>query len=142
MANPRYYRVAPGSRGSTVSGVRLLHIVKSGGHRGVRRGTRMVYDLSQKEVPRESDRLAGTGRIDLAKLSDQLGTPYIKGHVAYGRGIQYAIRIHEEVHWNFKVPGTKAKYLEDPLKAVAVFFAAIVADEVHASLARSLPRIL
>jgi hypothetical protein len=141
MPNPAYYSLPAGFRSNTVSKARLLQLHRRGTVNAIKRCLQMQFALSQKEVPRESERLAQSGRKVPPSLSDDLGNR-ITGHVVYGGpGIPYAARIHEEVTWNFKVPGTKAKYVEDPLKAIATFFAAVIADEVHASLARSLPRI-
>lgn len=88
--------------------------------------TNDLLGQAQREAPVEEGTLRGSGS---ARVIDVGGK--IVGEVSFDT--VYAARQHEEVTWRHP-KGGKAKYLEDPLKAMAPRYLAALAAAVRKAL--------
>ena len=77
-------------------------VIRSAGTEGTRRALETLLDHSKKLVPRDTGRLAASGRVEMSGS---------EGRVLYDT--EYAVIQHERT--DFAHPGGgQAKYLEDP----------------------------
>lgn len=83
---------------------------------GVKKHTLNVFAETQARVPRESGRLAGTGRVEEKPTEGTKATNTIwYGEPGEGPGIvDYAAAVHEILDAKHEPP-TSAKYVEQPL---------------------------
>lgn len=72
-----------------------------------------------REAPVDEGTLRGSGRVEVEDRGDTMS-------VEVSFSTPYAARQHEEVTWNHP-KGGKAKYLEDPLKAMSQRYLAALA---------------
>lgn len=76
---------------------------------GLRQELTKIYDTSQKFCPIDTGYLRSTGFIEIT------GSGFnSRGYVGYSA--EYAMIVHEALHFSFKTPGTGAKYLERAIK--------------------------
>jgi hypothetical protein len=78
---------------------------------------------AQREAPVEEGTLRGSGAVEVSEDSNSIS-------VEVSFSTVYAARQHEEVTWNHP-KGGKAKYLEDPLKAMSQRYLAALAAAIR-----------
>jgi hypothetical protein len=78
---------------------------------------------AQREAPVDEGTLRGSGAVEVSERGDVLS-------VEVSFSTVYAARQHEEVTWNHP-KGGKAKYLEDPLKAMSRRYVAALAAAIR-----------
>lgn len=87
-----------------------------------------VMAVSQRQVPVDTGRLRATATV---------GGPVDTGNgpeVPLGYGTDYALYVHERTDMRHNAP-TKAKFLEDPLRAAAVGFKERLAKRIKQNMA-------
>lgn len=75
-------------------------------------------------------KISGVGR--LRKVFQDTRRKASSASVAVGYTADYAIHVHENVGANFKTPGTKAKFLEDPAREHRDDIRRAIEDEMEA----------
>lgn len=94
----------------------------------------IAFGESQQEVPVDKSPLRNSGQaygIQIDKFGDVLELTLGYGGVA----ASYALIVHEDMDARHN-PGTKAKYLEDPVKRRTVGLGGRLADGVESALRR------
>lgn len=102
--------------------------MKAAARRAVEASCEDLLGRAQREAPVEEGTLRGSGSVEIRSNPDGTG---VSGEVSFDT--VYAARQHEEVTWTHP-KGGKAKYLEDPLKAMAPRYAAAIAAAVRQSI--------
>lgn len=74
-----------------------------------------VFEQTQVRVPRESGRLAATGKVEKTTHGEKKSAKITYGEPGEGKGVvDYAAAVHEILHAKH-VPPTGAKFVEQPL---------------------------
>lgn len=113
-------------RNLTFLGQRAPHVL--GG--ALYRFGEMVMTESKREVPVKTGTLRGSGHVEPPEVTPR-GAVVVLGYG--GPAEAYATIVHEDTS-RYHKPPTKAKYLEDPLKAHAGEFEETVGRDVAAAL--------
>lgn len=109
----------------TWNGVQAARKVRVGAVRGLQLSTQLLLAEAVKIVPLYEGTLQDSGKATVDEVS-------LEGHVTFDS--PYAVVQHERmdfIHPN----GRQAKYLENPWRANAAKFAAIIAEQIRRELA-------
>jgi hypothetical protein len=69
----------------------------------------VIGNISYDQCPLDKHTLRDSWQDVLKPLTNEIG-------FRFGYSTKYAARLHEHPEYNFKTPGTKAKYLEHPIE--------------------------
>lgn len=121
-----------------VSGMdKLQRLLIQGGREAAKTAGRAIHDEaleafaeSQRQVPRDTGTLAGSGNVT---------SPFLEGNavvveIGYGgAAAPYALIVHEDLEARHDA-GKKAKYLEDPVTAQTNGMGARITDKIESTI--------